>query len=258
MAATQNTTFIPTRADIIVVRMILESRNIPTELVLAILDHARYWREVVHEKSNPHQVKAEWPEYSAIYPYQVVDLRDTWVPRGEEHGKIQEIEFVISSRDQGWTSEDTEGTYNTSSWFETSIVRQREGLLGSQGRFGEIIDGQTFSTIEEARHSMQAQGWDLASKRSPRMDPQEETSDEDEYTWYLQGNLVAEDDDKLHWVVWSRDTHPGGVVNEGSGAGESFIDILETNDIVIVWARATFPGWENNVSSMRMVMRLTI
>jgi hypothetical protein len=52
--------------------------------------------------------------------------------RQNEPLKIREIEFTIVSHDQGWTTEPTKGTYETSSWFEVSILRPKEAY--SRGR----------------------------------------------------------------------------------------------------------------------------
>jgi hypothetical protein len=40
--------------------------------------------------------------------------------------------ITITPIDQGWTTEDTEGTYQTSSWFEVSILRPKQpnGVMG--------------------------------------------------------------------------------------------------------------------------------
>ncbi|PSN59797.1 hypothetical protein BS50DRAFT_594230 [Corynespora cassiicola Philippines] len=168
--------FVPGRGDIVVVRRILQLLGLPTELVLIVLDHARYWREVTHESSRYYPLIDEnWSiEFSAAHPYKAIDLRNVWLPRGNEQGSLREIEFLIVSHDQGWTTENTKDTYNTSSWFEASIVRRHQGPRRTpHDSLFKAIDLHPFASVEEARHwYMLTQGWNMAPRPSKEMETQ--------------------------------------------------------------------------------------
>jgi hypothetical protein len=177
--------------------------------------------------------------------------------------------------DQGWTTENTEGTYQTSSWFEVSILRP------SQHEEFSIITPTIESQVKRlcrsskyhhsvcaAAHAMfPVNGLQLQPRPSLKMEPQRlhcneminvaesreelskdlqfQSTKEGEFTWYLQGNEVARgksifDDEMVrrYNIVWGGKFNPRWVGNEGSGRGEGFVDSLQEGDWVVVWARA--------------------
>ena len=117
--------FAPRRRDVHRTRALLHYRlGLPNELVLDILDKARYWVEVKHVNDQTSVLLDEEfsDDFSAALPMlRIVIDRPEIAHR--ETSTLREIEFLIVSHDQGWTTEDTIGTFNTSSWFEVSIVR---------------------------------------------------------------------------------------------------------------------------------------
>jgi hypothetical protein len=93
------TPFIPARADIYEVRAILASREIPNELILSILDLARYWIRRSHAIEQHIVLMDEEydTEYSAAYPYLGLEAFFPSQYTGQETPKIREIEFLIVS-----------------------------------------------------------------------------------------------------------------------------------------------------------------
>lgn len=94
--------FTPTRRDVHLVRDELASRKLPVELVLQILDYARYWVERRHEIAQ-HVVLMDESfstEYSDARPYLAARAFPTATAfdfgQGETR-KIKEIEFLIVS-----------------------------------------------------------------------------------------------------------------------------------------------------------------
>ena len=121
--------FTPSYRDVCHARALLKALQLPTELVLDILDRARYWpsyefktrpnREMAASAGVGSSSAATLCLDAGIFNNSIVnDIRG-----GSERPKIKTIEFDIVSRDQGWTSENTHGTYSTSSWLEVSILR---------------------------------------------------------------------------------------------------------------------------------------
>jgi hypothetical protein len=105
--------FVPLERDVREVRAVTASLGFPAELVLLILDYARYWAEVTHE-SVVHDVllDEEWSaDFSAASIYLWAELPEPDPRFEDEKPKIREIDFTIVSHDQGWTTEDTKGFF---------------------------------------------------------------------------------------------------------------------------------------------------
>ncbi|XPS76294.1 hypothetical protein M3J09_008347 [Ascochyta lentis] len=276
--------FVPTLHDFESARTILVSLRPPNELVLCILDEARYWMEV-ETSSREHVVLVDgaWSlDYSAAYPYLYVPAYH-WphLP----HLKIREIAFTIVSHDQGWTSEDTQGTYQTSSWFEASIIRPKGGSSSQRHRLQPglrklremSIRGETVGSLCAASEIMHSNGMiELVRRPSSAVEPQRlhcaEMIDtnlpdirEGEHAWYVQGNEVAKETSifegemvKRYYVTWGCKANPVQNTGGGAGSGDGFIDTLERDDFICVWARAKRRGWENHIHGIRMVIRYMI
>lgn len=256
--------FIPTLHDIHKARAILASLRLPNELAFCILDQARYWMELEMEsKEHIVLVDGAWSvDYSAAYPYLYVPAYQ-WphIP----HLKIREVTFTIVSHDQGWTTEDTQGTYRTSSWFEVSIIRpkavstsRRHRLQPGLRRLREMnVRGETVDGVCAASNIMHSSGMvDLVRRPSSTMEPQRshctemmvvksQGVKEGEHAWYLQGNEVAREKSvfegemvKRYNITWGCKENPVQTTSKGAGNGDGFIDNLERDDFICVWARA--------------------
>ncbi|KAF2704124.1 hypothetical protein K504DRAFT_462716 [Pleomassaria siparia CBS 279.74] len=230
-AAASKAPWTPSYADVRVARAILKTLKLPTELTLDILDRARYWPT------------REFGGYaaSAQAGARIIGLVNVMSPGiGRELGankdevpKIKEIEFNIKSRDQGWTSQGTEGTYNTSSWLEVFILRPRALDEGTHDLAPDLVGrNRLYPNIKDFQDTAYKYGWHLISRPpSPEQDPQSE----EEFAWHLQANKVASRDTRPYNIVWAEDGHTG---NEGSGNGEGFVKILQEGDQVVVLGRA--------------------
>lgn len=291
------TPFIPARADIHEVRTILASHNLPNELILSILDYARYWCQRSHAVEE-HRVLMDEdfdPLYSAAYPYLGFEVFSPSQYVGQEIPKIREIEFLVVSHgtscgfschmndahanrsavsDQGWTTEDTAGTYKTSSWFEVSILRRNCAINyrnspsfvaaifhGYRDVHPSIYDAKCIffpsedlrliprpnCSVEPQRQHC-SETMNVAHRGSERKDsgsPFVGKSQKGDHAWYLQGNEVARATSvfdgemvKRYQVVWSSTATPRWVGNEGTGRGTGFVDSLQQGDWLCVWARA--------------------
>lgn len=251
---------LPMLRDVQRVCTILVSLRLPMELVLCILDEAHYWVEV-ETSSRDHVILADgaWSlDYSATYPY-------LYVPAYHKaHApllKIREIEFTIVSHDQGWTTEDTQGTYQTSSWFEASIIRPK-GLPLTRHHRGlrrlrdMHVRGETVDGICAASEIIHSSGMvELVRRPSPTVEPQRlhcaemintksPCVKEGERAWYIQGNEVAREKSvfegemvKRYQVIWGCKDNPLHITADGAGNGDGFIDTLEQDDFICVWAR---------------------
>lgn len=248
--------FTPTYKDVCHARALLKSLSLPTELVLQILDYAQYWP--VHEFSGSisRQLRAETRHFrpcvanlcfeTAIFDNVIcADIRSSG-----ERCRVKSIEFDIVSRDQGWTSENTQGTFDTTSWTEVSIMRD---TIGEPNRSAPILRlrGVPIDCPASFQEGLvdQERGWELVKRpECASIGPQD---GEGPFAWYLQGNCVAVGN-REYRICWTEDGCRG---NAGSGAGEGFVRELRDGDWILVWARAKYPGWQCHVDSVKITVR---
>jgi len=173
--------------------------------------------------------------------------------------------------DQSWTTEGTKGTYDTSSWFEVSILTpkrlRRSGMILSSyhdQRDAFHINRDVYPNVETATHAMfPGNELQVVSRPSSETEPQRmhcneminitkdssnpeiDAVKEGEHAWYLQSNEVARGASifdgemvRRYTVVWGSKFNPRWVGNEGTGSGEGFVDAIKKDDWIVVWARA--------------------
>jgi hypothetical protein len=231
--------FTPTYTDVCRARALLKTLKLPTELVLSILEHAQYWPVAEFSRSGrPTLARAGMNNPSAatlcleagVYSTPIVEE----IRLGGETAKIKRIEFDVTSKDQGWTSENTEGTFSTSSWLEVSILRDASNL-NSLLPTPRLVNTWISSPMDY-HTNMVGRGWSLVKR--PESALQGPQGGEGHFAWYLQGNRVMAGSQDYH-VAWEEgglsDVNEG---NEGAGSGEGFLDALRPGDRVLVWARA--------------------
>lgn len=225
--------------DVCSTRALLKSLNLPTEIVLQILDFTYYWPSYEFRSSDTSSPVTAASKYRngrsagaavilelPLYENSVVAS----IRRGGEAAKIKKIEFRITSRDQGWTSENTRGTYATSSWSEVSILRDESGS-GASPPGPRIANAQVFSPADWKTVRPETPWRFIQRPESALQGPQ---GGEGDLAWYLQGNQVAAAAQEYR-VVWSEEGYEG---NEGAGRGEGFIEALRDGDYLVVWARS--------------------
>lgn len=241
---------VPSYDDVCQARASLKALNLPTELVLQILDFAHYWPqyEYVGNFRQPKVAAAQGGRPSHATLCADIDaLNNTTVEELRRYGetcKVKSVEFNIASLDQAWTSENTHGTFNTSSWLEVSILRKMDH--NTTAATGLHVSHMRFNDPSDYHQAVSSQGWSLVKRpESAKQGPQDGEGD---FAWYLQGNRVAVGLDEYR-IVWSADDQEG---NEGAGNGEGFLNELTEGDRVLVWARAKV-----SCCSVREYYRLT-
>jgi hypothetical protein len=224
--------------DVLKARALLNARGLPMELVLKILEDAEYWptRKFSTQEGRTVKVAATMFRSSAAglcFDADVFnDPRVDGLRKGGEKIRIKAIDFHIRSRDQGWTSEPTRGTFSTSSWLEASILR---GLEDHRTRLPPScwLDS-VFESPRSFQQHITPRGWQLAQR--PEFAEQGPQGGEGDLAWYLQGNRVATQGHAEEYdITWTQYAHEG---NEGSGTGDGFLDELKGGDLLLVWARA--------------------
>ena len=224
--------------DVLQVRALLKALGLPMELALEILDRAEYWPTRQFSMGEGSTVKVAATMFRSSVAGLCLDIDVFNHPsvhslrEGGEKVKVKAIDFHIRSRDQGWTSEPTQGTFSTSSWLETSILR------GVDDYNTKLPPSCWLDSVFESPQSFQQHitphGWQLV--RRPEYAEQGPQGDEGDLAWYLQGNRVATQGRTGDYdVLWTHDDHEG---NEGSGGGDGFLDELKEGDRLLVWARA--------------------
>ncbi|KAJ4986868.1 hypothetical protein SVAN01_07673 [Stagonosporopsis vannaccii] len=240
--------------DVLEARALLRALGLPMELALEILEFAQYWptRHFSSGEGKTVKVAATVFRSSAAGLCLDVDVYNDPVVnslrKGGEKVKPKAIEFRISSRDQGWTSEPTRGTFSTSSWLEASILR------GVKDYDTQLPPSCWLDSVFESPQSFQQHitphGWQLVGR--PEYAEQGPQGGEGDLAWYLQGNRVAtQGRTEEYKVCWTYDAHEG---NEGSGRGEGFLTELREGDRLLVWARAKWPGWQCVVENVSITV----
>lgn len=90
-------------------RRILQLLKLPNELVLDILEYACYFPAI--ETQNMNRMSIMDTVWSLESSSARIYLLAPPIPYGGEgeNVKVRQVEFEISSQDQGWTTEDTKG-----------------------------------------------------------------------------------------------------------------------------------------------------
>lgn len=224
--------------DILKARALLKAHGLPMELVLKILEEAEYWptRRFSTQEGRSVKVAATMFRSSAAGLCFDADVfNDPRVDKLRKDGekiRIKAINFHIRSRDQGWTSEPTRGTFSTSSWLEASILR---GLDDHNTRLPPScwLDS-VFESPRSFQQHITPRGWQLA--RRPESAEQGPQGGEGDLAWYLQGNRVATQGHAEEYdITWTQYAYEG---NEGSGTGYEFLNELKDGDRLLIWARA--------------------
>jgi len=225
-----------TYRDVCRARALLSSLRLPTELVLQVLNYAEYWTAHTYEASiqGPAVATAQGARSAVAILCFEADVFTNPVTedarRCGEQGKIKSVAFDIASRDQGWTSENSHGTFWTSSWTEVSILRDASGNIHRPLHLCVMDD--PISSPQDLDAAMTDRGWSLVKRpESALQGPQDGEGD---LAWYLQGNRVAgpKDEYQIRW------TEGGSRGNQGAGTGEGFVRELKQGDRILVWARA--------------------
>lgn len=229
--------FTPSYNDVCQARAELIALKLPTELVLEILDHAEYWpqHEFYSKPERPLRAAPRFPHPSSAALCLDVGIFNNPtvnpIRKGGETPKIKSLEFDIVSRDQGWTTERTTGTYQTSSWLEASILRSVHDADFSHLPGPEFLNTR-FHDPSEFQTALNGRGWYLVKR--PVEAEQGPQDGEGDFAWYLQGNRVAAKHGEYR-VVWADDGAEG---DEGAGKGAGFLKELKDGDRVLIWARA--------------------
>lgn len=270
--------FIPTAQDVRATRILLHHVGLPTELILLILDFARYWTSRTTFRTSKLCI-LDW-NYSLNHSTAVAYLSAPVTLQPTTTGempKIRAVEFRILSHDQGWTSERAQNTYRTSSWFEVSILQgtqsrrlERSSALQTAWSPATFMPRNVsmFTDVERARAGgefaefVPRPGTEMEGQRTHCREMERVTRDEWEgegppeegrHAWWVQGNrVVGATLDPDRWarrenavgnrVVWGCKAAPAWEGNEGTGQGDGFVECLKDGDWIILWARAKV-GW---------------
>lgn len=228
--------YTPSYADICIVRAMLKSLKLPTELVLEILAYAEY-EPVIAFAGGSRAVLAT--AHMGAANSAKTCLRAGVLSADTIHRisgpkvtlRVKEINFDFTSRDQGWTSENTRGSYDTSSWLETSIFRPSSRDVSAK----HLDNIDNYDGLNEVQDHLMTRGYGRLIDKPTGQTAIGAQDSEPPVAWYLQGNKVCERQNCDYQVTWASDYSEG---NEGAGNGAGFLDALEEGDTIFVWARA--------------------
>lgn len=204
---------------------------------------------------------------------------------------VRKIVFSMRSHDQGWASGDRawKGTYKgTWTWFEAGLERfDKEQTCDPLCTYDVRHKSQTTTAsplpvcalraihpeIEPAPPKAKEPEDDTQRKLDTEdsdPEPEEDADPGFRYIhplhanpkWTIQQNKRATRDWQDHKVTWHYHDHAKAESDEGkqleemgrgreTGDGE-FVRGLKMGDVVTVWGKARFPGWENTVEKVKI------
>ncbi|KAL8396350.1 hypothetical protein RB596_009958 [Gaeumannomyces avenae] len=182
----------------------------------------------------------------------------------------RKVVFTITSRDQGWGGmHGDQNTYRHSwTWFEAGLER-----IDASGECGSNCPDHARQAMGESSISTPRPDISLCALRpivlplsgepNKRLQMRHPTHHLEEYM--IQCNKTASRDGlQTHVVEWRADDHidpdtPHAQELADSGRGRAtgtgkFVRDLKLGDVVTVWAKARFPGWENRLSFLKVDM----
>ncbi|KAJ6606884.1 hypothetical protein B0H10DRAFT_2070560 [Mycena sp. CBHHK59/15] len=235
----------PTPNDVFEVRKFL-LHFIPAELANIIIDEARYWPRVIAQQEMHVDVSASAsPGNNAFLCYLVTPpiptVEDLESP--DVAPRVKMVRFTTLSCDQGWGGlEPDRNTYNGSwTWFEAAIFRPTQ-------------PGAAQSERVWLRHALE--GPVEFPRIGYRSGIEVKNLVDGESHWQVQRNVTASNLLKEHTVVWVADDLAAEpeLVNNGSGDGAGFVNLLSPGDSIAVIARAQYPGWVNRVRQVDVLV----
>ncbi|KAG0123911.1 hypothetical protein HOY82DRAFT_494750 [Tuber indicum] len=266
-------------AQVLKTKKLLRSRGLPLEVIDAILDFAEYW-PVVSTIAQYASEKIAQSSYENSNLASLLYLRTQPLPgefrpelaTGDEIGEdpttgcfighyqargqhpVRKLIFKTVSRDQGWTSNEGQGTYKGSwSWFEVHAERPKSIETLSSADLEPLLDAEVVTKTCDYNNSpwKRVSATKMGEVNDNGTSGSLASSSEEKNTWNLQRNVHAGQDWKTHLVVWKHDGPDSGPVDEntGAGAGADLVRCLKPGDRINLVARAQFPGWRNCVRS---------
>ncbi|KAI0521591.1 hypothetical protein F5B22DRAFT_634494 [Xylaria bambusicola] len=174
----------------------------------------------------------------------------------------RKIVFDIVSRDQGWSHDvDTHGTFKSSwTWFDAGIDRFDKSHRDSDEDTEKSEDKASDSARKVPTTGAIRPIWPSLKENQSEYDHQLHPIADHK----IQCNRVAEHEWQHHRIEWSwtDDIDPessAGKELEENGRGAAtgdgrFLRSLKLGDMVTVWGRARFPGWNNSVQKVRVAV----
>lgn len=203
------------------------------------------------------------------------DILTHWTDRSQTRGETpcRKITFTLRSSDQGWGGHPAQrGTYEGSySWFD--VGKEQIEIVDK-----DKVDPRQYSTsghpqceLGDAENGEEIRGHFFCILRplDPVVVDVPSAGPQQAYahpllppSTKLQLNVTAQRLTKEHVITWSYqdDIQPDSLEGDhlekvgrgrASGNGE-YVRNLRVGDIITVWARARFPGWQNNVEHVRI------
>ncbi len=224
--------FTPTPLDVDVVLAILQSRRLPPELALRVLEFAcyeprlcRYRGRVVTYKADSYVNPGHEPSIAGLY-LSLPEVLAEGIPSGATF-RAKSITFRLRAADQGWATFGGQGTFNNShTWFEASILRptgERAARDYTVPLEDKVLEARS---IEQVGDRLRELGWEMVEHQG-------------RHSWFVHTNITAQaryKDYSVHWVRNAVEPVPQEPRVMGDGAG--FLEAIHPGDRVVLWALA--------------------
>ncbi|KAI0103375.1 hypothetical protein GGR51DRAFT_254810 [Nemania sp. FL0031] len=229
--------FNPTVNDVIIARCILSGLRIgrqliPIEIALEILAFASYHpcQSSIKQVEATYEANEFWrpgPEASVAGLY--LTLTSLAIPPTVARPKA--ITFQMKAADQGWADFGGEGTYeNSHTWYEASILRQQSENTSVAALTSP--DMENFRTPEDAREHLRSRGWDMVEGNGT-------------VVWRVHNGVTASSQYRHYRVDWVKGITTQVDDPRAMDDGQGFLDTLEPDNVVVLWARAEQQSWVN-------------
>ncbi|KAJ7068632.1 hypothetical protein C8F01DRAFT_617435 [Mycena amicta] len=221
---------------------------VPPELAYIILDFAEYWVPFARACTKSQGASASVsPNHDATNIYLI---SDPVLPL--DGVKVKRVQFIVSSRDQGWCSDATlHETYRGSTWHEAAILRSSQHTV-SNLNMPDLVSWLARSAPIELESAV------VAGYTSQFEVP---ISDADSQSrWLVQKNFTSSRQYRTHVVTWDAgpiaedDEHKDIDERLGAGIGRGFIELLVPGDTIAVMVRAKYPAWVNHVEKAEIIV----
>jgi hypothetical protein len=238
--------FTPTVQDIHLVHKLLQTFNLPLEIVVFILDIAQYWVKESHVKYSP---------FNLISGNSALFFQTNPIGCEGEHLRPRKIEFQIWSSMSYNLLDCTITSSNVLiSWFEASIFRQDETWQGDNRETplqaavsAAPLHNKLYPLINSimvySEDDLYSTPYWLRRDALKLKGGYQLVEDADGPFWFVASSeiYVPEDIEACQTSSWEKHSNvSSGVTNmasDSSGRKNKFMSLLQTGDLIGLWAR---------------------
>ncbi|PLB40262.1 uncharacterized protein BDW47DRAFT_116046 [Aspergillus candidus] len=149
------------------------------------------------------------------------------------------VQFEITCRSEGQLNDGLEGPRT---WFECSVLRP----WSEDADFDSLLETVDIKSCpEDFGDDIQEAGWYFENIPVASGGSENRDDGSAEISCTVVTNEASEEKQE-HMVIWYRDTDDPN--------GRRVMPVLQEGDIIVLWARAQYPGWVHHVERARIIL----